>query len=683
MSREVKLARKMISPVAARNKRHIMKRSRRFCLHWLWTGLLFILAAGPAGAETAAPARAEDNVFNLGEVVVTEKAETISKVATVDTVTSQRIEETNADNVSEALDTLPGVYTSIGSKNSNNIIIRGFNQRYVPVFLDGIPLYLPYEGYVDSGSLPTNNISKITLTKGNASVLYGPNTMAGAVNIVTKKPQKPIEARVSAEYEENDTWRLNGDVGASIDKFYFMVNGGYTDSDGYLLSGRFDPTKNEDGDERENSDSKDRNISAKIGFEPGEGHDYAVGFQTVNREYGLPPATSGKAKYWRFTEWEKNTYYLLANSRFTDQLSSRVRLYHDEYYNEMDSYDDDTYTTQDGRKAWHSTYDDHSNGGSIVLRSTHLADNTLSLAFHYKEDVHEAQKDRGKAWGRFEQKTFSYGLEDDYKITDTLALVVGASYDVNKPEYANGGPVRDDVSVFNPQAGVLWTVGGDWDLHFSVGNKTRFPTLHELYSEQLGRNAPNPDLKEESSTNWELGLSKPLFGHSRVTAALFYSDVEDLIQEKELPTGEDQYQNIGKAVFQGGEFGISSTFIPRNEVELHYTYLDAENRSADRTSDKIEEQSKHKIYLSDRISITDQLSFFAKAQYNSKRYEEDYGTWVELDDYWLVDAKAIFDFTANLSLEAGLRNLFDENYEDAVGYPREGRTYFVKATFTY
>jgi iron complex outermembrane recepter protein len=662
-----------------------LKLRRKFNAFWFWVlsaGFLVAMAVGPAKAETDNPQNA-NNVFDLGEVVVTEKGETISGVVTVETLSEQHIERANVNNVSDALNTLPGVNVSIGVRNERNINIRGFNQRYVPVFLDGIPLYIPYDGYVDTGSLPVNNISKITLTKGNASVLYGPNTMAGAINLVTKRPQKPFEAKLSAEYIENDSWQLNADVGSRFGKFYTMVSGSYFDSDGYLLSSRFDPTENENGNERNNSDSENMNLSAKVGFLPSEGHDYAFGFQVVDREYGLPPVTSGRARYWRFSEWEKNTYYLLANSRLTDQLSSKIRLYRDEYYNVLDSYDDDSYTTQNARSAWQSTYDDYSNGTSIVLRSEHIPHNTLSFAFHYKEDVHESQGDRGEDWERYEQKIFSYGLENDYKITDALALVVGASYDINKPEYANGGKVREDINAFNPQAGVLWTVGGDWDLHFSVGKKTRFPTLHELYSEQMGRNVPNPDLEEEESVNWELGLNKPLFGHSHITTALFYSEVDNLIEEKELPSGDDQFQNIAESVFQGFEFGVTSTFIPRNEVELHYTYLDAENKSLGRTSDYIEEQSKHKFYLSDLITVTDQLSLFAKAQYNSKRYEEVGGSWEELDDFWVVDAKAIFDFTDNLRLEAGLKNLFDENYEYSTGFPREGRTYFFKATLTF
>ena len=45
----------------------------------------------------------------------------------------------------------------------------------------------------------------------------------------------------------------------------------------------------------------------------------------------------------------------------------------------------------------------------------------------------------------------------------------------------------------------------------------------------------------------------------------------------------------------------------------------------------------------------------------------------------MVDAKAIFDFNENLSVEAGLKNLFDENYEYAIGYPREGPDVFCES----
>jgi outer membrane receptor for ferrienterochelin and colicin len=138
----------------------------------------------------------DKHIFYLGEIVVEGKAETITKVATVDSVNKEKIELTTSLNVSDALNTAPGVTISVGTKNEKNINIRGFGQRYISVFYDGIPISIPNDGYVDTGKFPTGNISKITITKGISSVFKGPNTMGGVVNIVSKKPSMLLKETI-------------------------------------------------------------------------------------------------------------------------------------------------------------------------------------------------------------------------------------------------------------------------------------------------------------------------------------------------------------------------------------------------------------------------------------------------------------------------------------------------------
>ncbi len=217
-------------------------------------------------------------------------------------------------------------------------------------------------------------------------------------------------------------------------------------------------------------------------------------------------------------------------------------------------------------------------------------------------------------------------------------------------------------------------------LHFSVGRKTRFPTLQELYSELLGRNLPNPDLKEEKAVNYELGIDKYLPGNTNIGFTLFYSDIDDLIVEKRVDSETKQYQNIGEARYKGLEFSFKSGYFKQHNAELHYTFLEAEDRSPDRTSDHLEERPKHKLYISDLYKIYDWLSFFAKLEWNSKRYYEDSDTnqWMTLDDFTTVDAKVIGKLTEFMNIEAGAKNVFDKEYEFTAGYPREGRTFFVQ-----
>lgn len=257
--------------------------------------LAFIVHTGMASGQdiqNISESDGDKRIFYLGEIVVEGKAETITKVATVDSVDKEKIELTTSLNVSDALNTAPGVTISVGTKNEKNINIRGFSQRYISVFYDGIPISIPNDGYVDTGKLPTGNISKITITKGISSVLYGSNTMGGVVNIVSIKPENTFEGDFKVGISEHNMWNAHVNIGSMVDKFYVTMNGGYLDSEGFGLPEDFDSTVNEDGGKRENSDINQESGSFKIGFLPAQGHEYAFGVNFVNSKWGLPPHTT-------------------------------------------------------------------------------------------------------------------------------------------------------------------------------------------------------------------------------------------------------------------------------------------------------------------------------------------------------------------------------------------------------
>jgi iron complex outermembrane recepter protein len=659
----------------------------------LWLALFL---AAPAALGQEAGAGSGQGVFDLGEVVVTGAAETVTQVTTVETVDRAQLDLTNSTDVSKALETLPGVFISIGSRNEAYLNVRGFNQRYVPIFYDGIPLYIPWDGSVDPSQLSTGNISQITLTKGAASTLYGPNTMGGVINIVSMKPQNPFEGSYSVEWNENGPiGSLN--LGSKMERFYVMAGLSGYDFDDYKMSDDFKPITDplgfrgyfEDGGRRDNSDSQSFSGNFKAGFMPADGHEYAVGVQQTKSERGLPPNIypTERQRFWRFTDWEKTTYYFIGESRITDDFSARTRLYYDTYYNLLDSYDDATYTTQERPAAFQSTYDDYTPGASLVLRSTHIPRNTLSFAFHYKKDVHREQDDRDEPWERYEAETYSYGLEDNIKITENLDFVLGVNYDVQKAKYADGGPLRDDDDTFNGLGGLVYRFQDSTKVHASVARKTRFPTLRELYSSLMGAVIPNPNLKKEESVNYELGVERPLPWNSHAGIAFFHSDVEDLIERTRVGA-LDFYDNIGESRFQGFELSLRTEVLPRNLLEAHYTYLDAENRSPDRTSDNIREAPKHQFYLSDLFTVNEMFSLFTRVNYISGQMDQrtlpDRSLeWIELDSYWTVDFKAMVKMANWATFELGVRNAFDENYETSYGFPREGRTFFVGLRGTF
>ena len=95
----------------------------------------------------------------------------------------------------EVLEYIPGIngFSDDGIGNSRiNIGIRGINPRRssrVLVLEDGIPIqpaiYIYPNMYYNP---PVERISKVEVIKGSASILYGPQTMGGVINYLTKRP---------------------------------------------------------------------------------------------------------------------------------------------------------------------------------------------------------------------------------------------------------------------------------------------------------------------------------------------------------------------------------------------------------------------------------------------------------------------------------------------------------------
>jgi len=147
----------------------------------------------------------EFEVYHLGEVVVSSEKPGVREVAIVNEISADDIKATNSKTLAEVLLRAPGVRVTAGAKNEANVSIHGFAQKQLLVLIDGVPYYETKYGRLDLNQIPTENIAKIEITKGAASVLYGANALGGVINVITKKPSEKLYAGVSLEASENDT----------------------------------------------------------------------------------------------------------------------------------------------------------------------------------------------------------------------------------------------------------------------------------------------------------------------------------------------------------------------------------------------------------------------------------------------------------------------------------------------
>jgi iron complex outermembrane receptor protein len=631
-------------------------------------------------------------VFPLGEIISGADNEFSAQPVTQNEVSAARIAASGAQSIGAALEQVPGISFGIGPRREMAINMRGFSQFDIPIMFDGIPQSVPYDGYIDPGKMPVSNVSKISVTKGAGSALNGPNAMGGVINVVTVKPQKELEIAAQGDFSESTNKGASLNVGSRHDLYYFTVGGSYAQSDGFKMSDKFTPTADEPGRIRANSAHISRNLSAKFGATPADGHEYAFGLNVLSSRWGLPPdATAASPRYWRFSDWDKKTFYLAGDTALFDGGSMRTRLYHDKYHNILDAYDDATFTTQKKTSSYHSTYDDYSWGGSAAPEVKLGPRNTLGMNFTLKYDVHRSRSDNGNgtgvtmgSWDRYSQAIYSAAAQDQLSLSGALSLTAGASYDVQRPLDANGGAVRAVESSFNPQVGANWAFAEDGRVYAGVGKKTRFPTLKELYSSYLGLNTPNPNLSSERAVSYELGAEKffePL--KTRLAAVLYYSDISGLITT--MGSGANkQWTNVGKASYRGVELSAQTAPISENILEFNYAYLDARDETPGAATSNLADRPAHKLFLSDAWQAAKWLRFFGKVlAYSERYYQPTASTWGTVSCYWTADANAEMSLYTGLSLQAGARNIFDRNYSESYGYPQEGRVFFAAAKYSF
>lgn len=632
------------------------------------------------------------NIFHLGEVIITNH----KNKDTLNRVTSQTMEAQNKLEVSKALNLLPGItLTASGPRNESMVSVRGFDLRQVPVYMDGIPVYVPYDGYVDLARFTTFDLSAIDVSKGFSSVLYGPNSLGGAINLISRKPSNKLEYDGSLGMINENGYKGNINIGSNLGKFYVQGGFSYLDRNSFRMSSNFVSMKNEDGGHRDNSYRTDQKISFKIGWTPTEKSEYAIGYINQQGEKGNPVYTGTdvlnslltKPRYWQWPNWDKESYYFISNTNLDTKNSFKTRLYYDRFKNTLDSFDDATYSTMTKPYAFESIYNDYTFGGNVEYNTQIIPKNDFKIAVHFKEDVHR-ENNLGEPVRHFIDNTILVGIEDVYKIAPKLTVIPGISYNIRKnieaedynatTKVISDYPTADASDAYNAQIGLFYQLNEKQKLSATVSKKTRFATIKDRYSYRMGTAIPNPNLKPETAANYEINYTAKAFNKVTFQTALFYSSLTDaILNVSNVQPGKSQMQNFGKAQYLGIEAQMNYSILENLSFNANYTYIERNNLT-DPTI-HFTDVPNTKIIGTLEYQPIKILRLIANSEFNSSRFSTSYGTRVP--DYTLLNFYGSAKILKNFSIDAGLNNIFDKNYSLVEGYPEEGRNFFVTLRF--
>jgi len=568
----------------------------------------------------------------------------------VEVITSQDIENSQAEDLPQALDNITSVdinsYGGVGA--TKNLSIRGSSAAQSLVMVDGRPINNPRDGQAELSNIPLDNIDRIEVMYGPASSLYGSAAMGGTVNIITKRPPKKgqkTEAYSSFGTYRTYTERLN--QGARLGKFGYLITGGYQSSVGFRANSAFN--------------AKDCNLKFEYGPNDFNALTLNSGFYTskVGTPYKITtPDLDDKQKNL------KRFYDFNWQFKPADKIAIDTKIY--ENYDRLEFLENSTTYTKD----IHTT----KARGLNTQYSQRFADfYQLICGFNYVTNLNDSTSS-----AKHKYIVRAGYIENKLSFFDKLEMDIGARFD----DYSNFG------SELNPSFSLLYKFTDDLKVHGMLSRSFRAPTFNDLYWPRtdyywsgfwVGAEEGNPNLRPEKGIAGEVGIEAEINKYIWAGLTYYRSKYKDLIS-----WGEEasvwRPMNISSALIEGIEVQ-NKIFLPFNfEFDTGYTFLKA--RDLD-THNYLIYRPKNKVDCSLKYK-NPPLGFIfeLKGQFVGTRYHDSENT-IKVKQYFLLGLNASKKLGKNFTYTMSIDNMLNKKYQSVRDFSMPGFsiTNGIKAEF--
>jgi iron complex outermembrane recepter protein len=662
--------------------------------------------------------------FNLGrtEISVTGEASPLSPVT--DSIDGAVISDLHVTNIAQALQYLPGLALDRkSSRNQTGIMIRGYDSRQVGLYLDGIPIYVPYDGYADMSRSLSSDIAVIETAKGYSSPLLGPNGLGGTINIVTKQPEKLFEGDAQIGTGSGQMLESGAHFGSRFGKFFIRGGMDWLQTNYVPISGKFTINSLQPTFKRINSDQRDVRYGGRIGWTPKGEDQYVFTYTKQKSENNVPhyagiDTANNTVQYRLYDYWNRDSYYFNSNTGLGEKSSLKFRAFYDKYPNAVSFFSNASHQARTG----FSPYDDYSGGFSSEFSSRMISRNALGASFFFKDDSHKAQDisytngavSLTKPWILDRDRLVSLGFQDAINILSGLRATAGFSID-----YLNGITAQDvdpatnsvvpfpctkgtvtapcalpDNWAFNPLASLSYSIADSGTAFFTFAKKSHFPTLKDRFSTKMGKAVPSPELEAEHARNFSFGYSHAFSWNTLMQIELFRADVYDAITNVNVPeenpsqcTGTtcSKALNAAKEMHQGMEFSVRSSPIRRLNLTANYTLLKRTITGPANMPPVFPQGTpKHRIVSTATIHLPREFLLLASTKYESGAFNVNkINVKVPASKYATLDLAGLAPLYSGASFQAGVKNLFDRNYYYEEGYPEAGRTWYTNLHYRF
>ncbi len=565
--------------------------------------------------------------------------------------------------------TLPGVLQDApglnvvqtgGPGGQTSVFMRGTNSNHVKVLVDGIDVGDPSSpnGAFDFGQFLTPDIARVEILRGPQSGLYGSDAVGGVINVITKSGEGPPRIAAGLEGGSFATFNQDGSILGSTGPFHYSAD------IEHFHSGATPVTPLDlllPGERRIDDDYDNVTASTKLGYDVTS--DFALGLVARYTDTHLKFTGENEEDYpndfpdMSQTESDTRQYYIRGSGRLS-LFGGRFEQTLGVAYGDIrtTTLSPDFGTSQDAGDRFKIDWQGNLNivaGETLVIGAEHERE-AISLPISASTSI-----DSGYA------ELVSNPFKD---FNDTISV----RYDAND-RFGGATTWRIAPTYFIEATGTK--------LEASVGTGFKAPTLDELFQNFPPYFFANPNLKPESDTGVDAGFEQSLAG-GRLSfgATYFHIKIKDLIDDNASFTS---YANVGRAHTDGVESFVSLKPTEAITLRVDYTYTEAYDDILDQ---ELLRRPKNKWNLDARWRATRRLSLdldlVSVGPFIDGNRDFSIPRLVA-NGYTTLALAAGYDINRHLTLYGRVTNLFDETYQDPVGYLRPGRGFFagVKARF--
>ena len=577
----------------------------------------------------------------------------------VTVLTREDIDPTQPSSMVDLLRRVPGLHIdkpgSLGGVSS--IYLRGADPNFTLVLIDGVKVNDPSNsrgGSFDMSSIDLASVERVEILSGPQSAVHGGDAIAGVINIVTRSGGEEMEYSLVASGARFGAHSSSAQTrGPIADRGHFAISSAYID-DGQLIEG---------------SGYINRVLTAKVELAPSDNSLLQISGRLSDSDSSNFPDDSGGP--------------LFADRRTSDDRDALEASAGLQFEQELDPVWD--YTLESNfyrrREVFSSPGVAGSalNPGGVPINSSESlyerSDARLSNRFRlgasteavmgadmsYENGASDSRLIFGGSPtdSRFELDRTVVGLFAEGRITPDPAWTFHGSLRVDNPEgfSSEGSP---SVGVIYRLAATGTTLKATW------GEGFKLPSFFALGNAIVG----DPTLLPEEGSSIEGSVVQSLDdGRIELGITLFRNRFRNVID-----FDDDAFVLVNRplVVTWGSEVTAGWQATDRLRFNGHVTFTDHDIRD---TEEELRNRPKWRAAANGTWQLSNAVTLDGSLLYVGRVLDSSVPTGARnLDDYVRADTALTWRVSPGWQVSAAVDNVFDTNYEEAVGFQGPGVT---------